>query len=165
MAKTNFIPSKDYLHQIFEYRDKDLYWKISKGAAKIGSKVGAFDKDGYRFTSINYKYYKVHRLIFMMHHGFFPIQVDHINGNKADNSIENLREATHSLNECNKKIQKNNTSGVKGVCWRKDIKKWAVRVAINKKNYRLGYFEDLELASLVAEMAREKYHKEYARHY
>jgi hypothetical protein len=165
MATQNSTLTQDQAKDLFEYRNGDLYWKISKGQAKIGSKVGCFDKEGYRVTIINYKNYKVHRLIFMMHYGFFPQQVDHINGNKSDNHIENLREATHSFNECNKAIQKNNTSGAKGVSWKKDIKKWVVRVGINKKQYRLGCFEDLELASLVAEMAREKYHKEYARHY
>jgi hypothetical protein len=165
MATQNSTLTQDQANDLFEYKNGNLYWKIAKGPAKIGSKVGCFDKDGYKVTTVNYKNYKVHRLIFLMHYGFFPIQVDHINGDKADNSIENLRGATPSLNECNKTIQKNNTSGAKGVSWKKDRKKWDVRVQINRKNYRIGYFEDLELATLVAEMAREKYHKEYARHY
>ncbi len=165
MATQNSTLTQEQAKDLLEYRDGELYWKVSKGPAKIGSRVGCFDKEGYRVTTINYKNYKIHRLIFMMHYGFFPQEVDHINGNKSDNSIENLREATHSLNNCNKIIQKNNTSGIKGVSWKKDRKKWDVRVAINKKNYRIGYFEDLELATLAAEMAREKYHKEYARHY
>jgi hypothetical protein len=100
-----------------------------------------------------------------MFHGVLPTFIDHINNNRLDNRIENLRIATDSQNNCNKGIQANNTSGSKNVKWHERIKKYEVSVQVNKQRKYIGVFEDLELADLVATMAREKYHGSFAKHY
>ena len=69
----------------------------------------------------------------MYHHGYFPEAVDHIDGDRFNNKIENLREATHVENHYNRKVQKNNKSGSKNVCWHKLINKWSVDLTVNKK--------------------------------
>ena len=94
---------------------------------------------------------------------YMPKEVDHIDGNSLNNKIENLREANRSENVCNIGIKKTNTSGYKGVHWDKARNKWMVTVQKNKKIVFNKRFEDLELAVLVAEEARNKYHKEFAR--
>jgi len=66
-------------------------------------------------------------LIFLYHHGYLPKFVDHIDGNKKNNRIENLREATKSQNAMNQKVSTRNTSGIKGVMWHKRDKKWFVQ--------------------------------------
>ena len=153
------------IQDIYEYRDGGLYWKVSNSnTVKIGTKAGHATKHGYRRVAFNGKQLYEHRVIFFYHYGYFPKEIDHINGNKSDNRIENLRETTHSQNMMNVKTQKSNTSGVKGVCWDKSKKKWFARVTINNKIIHLGRFKDLELAELVVIEARNKYHKEFANH-
>jgi len=95
-----------------------------------------------------------------MHTGLNPEIVDHIDRNPSNNIFENLRAATRQQNNSNSGIRKDNTSGVKGVTWHNN--RWDVRVGFNKKRIHLGCFEDLELAELVAEMGREKYHGAFA---
>ena len=72
----------------------------------------------YKHGSIFGYKYTAHRVIWAMHYGEWPDQVDHINHDKADNRIENLRTVTHSENARNRKLNKNNTSGHAGVTWR-----------------------------------------------
>ena len=91
--------------------------------------------------------------------GKFPEnQVDHINGNKSDNSWENLRAATQSENMCN--IPSKDI--VRGVYFNKKTQKWVVSISKNNVRYNIGSFTDLELAELVAIEAKDKYHKEFA---
>ena len=156
--------NKKYLNDIFDYKDGHLYWKIAKQNVKIGHKFGCLRDDGYIVGNLNRKNVREHRLIFMFHHGFLPKEIDHIDGNPSNNHIENLRQADRSKNCMNQRLNSKNTSGVKGVSWRKDKKKWNVRVKIDKKNIHLGYFDDIELAELVAIEGRNKYHGQFARH-
>jgi len=157
MADINFTLTKDYLHQIFKYKDGELFW------IKNGKKVGSNHPKGYRQTSLNKKAYLVHRLIYMMFYGYMPNEIDHVNGQRADNKIENLRPA-NSKNQQNAKIRKDNKFGVKGVYWFKELQKWKVDIGICGKRKYIGVFKDLELAELVAIEARDKYHGKFARH-
>lgn len=145
------------------YENGNLYWKVKvTRQINAGDLAGHTDVRGYRVIRINKKLYKAHRIIFFMHHGFLPKYVDHINGNKSDNRIENLREATHSQNAHNSKIRKDSKVGVKNVRWDRSNNKWRVDVQINKKRIFFGRYEDLELAELVAIEARNKYHGDFA---
>ena len=98
-----------------------------------------------------------------MFNGYFPQEVDHIDGNKTNNKIENLRAATKSQNQHNSKINKNNKSGVKGVCWDKRKNKWKSQVALNKKNYYLGHFDNIEQATTIVNKFRKEKHLQFAR--
>ena len=81
--------TQDYVKQLFEYRDGELYWKVKYSQrVKIGAKAGALDGDEYFRISINGKRYLNHRLIFLMHHGYLPEYLDHIDGNPSNNKIE-----------------------------------------------------------------------------
>jgi hypothetical protein len=119
-------------------------------------------KTGYRHVSWLGKIHKVHRLIFLLEYGYLPQEVDHINMNRADNRLENLRPANRSENQCNRRAIASNTSGYPGVSWHKQSKAWTVRLIKNGKNYRFGYFKDFELAGLVSQEARSKYHGAFA---
>jgi hypothetical protein len=157
--------TQDYVKQLFEYRDGELYWKNSPAnSVKIGAKAGTLNHTCYYQIKIKDKKYLNHRLIFLMHNGYLPECLDHIDGNRVNNRIENLRPATLTENQHNRKLNKNNTSGVKGVSWRKLANKWAVKIVVNNKQKHLGYFDDLELADLVAQEARDKYHGAFANH-
>lgn len=90
------------------------------------------------------------------------LEVDHINGNKLDNRLKNLRLCTKAENHRNRGLQKSNTSGYKGVHWHKKTKKWLVRIAFNGKRYHLGYFTDIRKAGRAYDAAAKKYHKHFA---
>lgn len=152
------------LHELLEYRDGALYWKVDRGSQKCKGKKAGCENLGYmkfRVREIGGSML-VHRAIFAMHHGYFPAEIDHINGNKLDNRIENLREVSRSQNRMNIGRNGQNKSGCKNVYFYKN--KWGVRIIVDKKRLFLGVFEDLELADLVAHAAREKYHGAYANH-
>jgi hypothetical protein len=153
MTKAIDLPSKEFLLSLFDYKDGDLYRKPEKS--------GTVDGGGYIQTGIKGRYYKNHRLIFMMHHGYCPEYIDHVNGNKLDNRIENLRAATHSENLYNRKLQSNNLSGVKGVSWDKSSKKWKARISVDGKDLLLGKFDSIEEARDTVNEARKK-HGEFA---
>jgi len=158
--------TQDLLHELFEYRDGVLYWKVAKAnKIKVGDAAGSLNKtSGYFFTMINRKKYSNHRLIFLMHHGYLPQCLDHIDGNKINNRIENLRPATIAENCRNSRIGKNNTSGVKGVNWVNHVKKWRARITVDRKTVMEKYFKTIEEAAEAVKKAREELHGEYARH-
>jgi hypothetical protein len=155
------IISQEYLREIFDYRDGKLYWKKARSKIQIGKETGSLTMYGYYGTKLNGKFYKTHRLIFMWHYGFLPSQVDHINGIRNDNRIENLRPATNGQNQHNAKIGKNNTSGIKGVYKHKN--KWRVRLMIDGVSKSFGLYNDIDYAKFVADAMRYKYHQEFAR--
>ncbi len=165
MATQNSTPTQEQVKSLFNYKDGDLYWKksLTKNHFELNKKAGSLRGNKYLRVFINKKSYANHRIIFLYHYGYLPKFIDHIDNNKLNNKIENLREATVQQNNCNTKLRKDNTSGIKGV--HKVQKKWLVRVQINNKRKIIGRFDDLELAELVAIEARNKYHKEFARHH
>lgn len=154
------------INNTFEYKDGIVYWKKSRSnRINAGSIAGYKDKKrGY--ISINFagKTMYAHQIVFFMFNGYLPKEVDHIDNNQSNNKIENLRASIRSENASNRGLQKNNKSGAKGVSSYKDTGLWRVRVKINKKEKHIGYFDDFELAELVAIEARNKYHGKFARH-
>lgn len=151
--------NKELASKLFLYKDGILYWKIIKL-----EEAGYRRKDGYIYgVKVMGKSYLAHRIIFLLHHGYMPKVVDHIDGNPSNNRIENLRECSMQTNQYNRKINKNNTSGIKNVYFAKNRNKWRVELKINKRKVSFGSYADLELAELVAFEARSKYHKEFSR--
>ena len=158
--------TQEIVKHYFELKDDCLYWKnvVHLNQSKlIGQKAGSIHSTGYRHITFMGKQHKAHRLIWLYVYGYLPKEIDHINGDRQDNRLENLREVTRSQNQYNKVIQKNTVSGIKGVSWHKKSKSWVVRLCVEKQSKNFGYFKDIELAELVALEARDKYHKGYAR--
>ena len=157
--------TQQLVKELFEYKDGVLYWKIKfSRSVNIGDKSGFIEKTGYCRNRINGKQYASHRLIYLYHHGYLPEFIDHIDNNPLNNRIENLREATAAQNQYNKKINKNNTSGVKGVHWHVRNKKWQVQLRIDGKPKSFGSYHDIEVAKFIAETMRHKYHGQFANH-
>jgi len=111
----------------------------------------------YAFTSINGKSISMHRLLMNPSKGQ---EIDHINGNGLDNRQENLRICSHLENMRNRKLHKNNKSGVKGV-YRSD-NKWRVQIRVNKKAIEIGQFLNLEDARIARNLAARKYFGKFA---
>ena len=157
--------SKEEIEKHLDYKDGKLFWKESRCCNKIkkGSEAGTMTVSGYRTVSINGKQTRSHRLIYILHFGHAPEIIDHINGDKLDNRIENLRPANDMTNQFNSKLSTKNTSGVKGVVWCKDRNKWKVQIQKNKKTHFFGYFDDINDAEECMKLARSGLHGEYAR--
>lgn len=116
------------LEEAFRYDENTgkLYWKISRGnQVKVGAEVTNKGSHGYIEVKYDGRSYLVHRLTWQLFHRRKPSQyIDHINGNKLDNRIENLRECSMSTNIANAKLFSNNKSGARGVSWSKTMSAW-----------------------------------------
>lgn len=157
--------NKELLHEMFEYKDGNLFYKISTAKCiKIGDIAGTINKLGYIQIQINYKLYLAHRLVWTYHNGEIQtgFEIDHIDRNPSNNKIENLRIATRSQNCSNRTKQENNTSGFKGVSWSKQRKKWIAMIWNNNKQIYIGLFATPELASEAYNHATIKLHKDFA---
>ena len=133
--------------------DVDIYDEISKFS------WGKY-ANGYCATYINGKCVPIHRLITNAPKGKV---VDHINGDKKDNTISNLRICDKSQNAFNTGLNSNNTSGVKGVWYRKDTNKWVAEIKVNGKKKSLGCYAEKEDAIRVRKEAEIEYAKEFRR--
>jgi hypothetical protein len=153
------------LKELFDYQDGQLFRKNGKSA------VIASGKQRYERVTIKGKAYALHRMIYLWSHGTLPEIIDHIDGNRENNRIENLREATQQQNCLNSKHRITSKSPYKNVYLQPPVKNaewkrnWVVSLMVNKKRKYIGSFQDLELAGLVATEARNLYHGQYARHF
>jgi hypothetical protein len=99
---------------------------------------------GYLCVDILGRNYKAHRVIWAYHHGEWPAgQIDHINGDRCDNRLSNLRVVTNAINSKNRRAGTANTSGFVGVGWLKVRKKWGAQIMVNGKTISLGRFSDI----------------------
>ena len=159
------VVTQEFLKEHFEYRDGHLFWaKPTARGVKINQQFGCYDKDGYRVGSLKGKRYYEHRLIWLYHCGEWPKdQIDHINGIKDDNQIENLREATIQQNNFNKKSEKDSSSQYKGVHWHKPSKKWVAGYRYKRKRYHVGYYDTELEAAKAYDLATASIHKNFQR--
>lgn len=97
------------------------------------------------------KSYAAHSVCWAMHHGHWPIEIDHINGIKYDNRILNLREVTRRQNSCNRPVRSDCQSGIQGVSLRKG--RWRARICINGKLVQVGSFDTIGEAALARKAA------------
>lgn len=151
----------DLAHDMFEYQGGDLIRRkdsASNFAGKKGEIAGSKRKDGYRKVIINKHAYLSHRIIWLMFHGEFPRhQIDHINGIRDDNRIENLRDVNSSENNKNKAMDSRNSTGVAGVYWFKRDNRWMARIQSDGKDDFLGYFDIFEDAVKARKEAELEY--------
>lgn len=114
---------------------------------------------GYARVWVNGRYLYAHRIIYAIIHGEMPEgEIDHINGNRIDNRIENLREVSTVENMHNSKIYKTNKSGFTGVYWDTQRQKWQAYIMVDNRQINLGRFENFEDAVEARKMAKMEYH-------
>ncbi len=141
-------------------------WSAAKWNTRNAGRV-AFTADsgrGYRQGAIFGRTHKAHRVIWVLVYGEWPPEeIDHINGDRSDNRLGNLRLATPSQNAWNKGIYSNNTSGFKGVSWDTGTQKWAANIRVNGRQRRIGVFETAEAAHAAYRDEAANLHGEFAR--
>lgn len=131
-----------------------------------GNVAGSIDSYGYWQITIGNKFYRAHRLAWLWMTGELPArQIDHICGDKLNNSFANLRPATHGQNLRNRGAQSNNMSGRKGVSWNKKASKWSVQIDADGCRSHLGFYDEdkLDDAASAYERAAKELHGEFAR--
>ena len=154
--------TKEMVLERFEYIDGAIYWKTKPAiSVTIGKRAGGDHGDGYRCVSINNKRYLEHRIIFLMNHGYLPQFIDHIDCNRSNNKIENLREASIFQNNQNNPNVRS-ASGVKGVYFNKKRNKYQCQLWVNGKCKSVGYFENFDAAKNAMLEARAHFHKNFA---
>ena len=152
-----------YMESILDYNPEtgELKWKVFRGSrAKKGQIAGctvAYKNNRYRKLQINKKNYFAHRIIYCLMTDEWPeYEIDHIDGNGLNNKWANLRAATRSQNNMNRK-------GLKGVTWDKGRKKWFAKIKKNHKQYFLGRYNNKEDAIQAYNKAALKHFGEFAK--
>lgn len=156
--------SHGYLTKVLDCNSEagEPIWKISPSRSiKAGTRAGVVNKTGYRLISINNIRYKAGRLAWLYHYGGWPSdetpQIGHMNGNRPDGRIVNLRQVTDEQNSRNQKVRSANTSGRTGVQFHKPIGKWMAVIRNNGKYECLGYYAKFEDAVKAREAAEIRY--------
>jgi len=156
----NMFLSDDEIIYCFNSKGELLFFTEINQEQYVKCHVWCKLADGYSGSMINGKVVAVHRVLTCAPEGMI---VDHINGNKKDNRISNLRVCNKSENAYNSKLNSKNTSGYKGVYFRKDTQKWAAEIKHYGKKISLGSFLLKNEAVKARELAEEKYAKEFRR--
>ena len=123
-----------------------------------GKVAGTLSSDGYFAISIFKQRFLSHRLAWAMHHDEWPENdIDHINGVRSDNRIDNLRSVTRSENRKNAALHGRNTSGVSGVNWFSPASLWRARIGVDGETIDLGYFKTKDEAIISRKKAESHY--------
>lgn len=135
-------------HDHYEYRCGKLYRKYKKHNHPAGKECGFIDQVGYVRTKLNSKMTFAHRIVWEMHNGKISdgMEIDHLNGVKSDNRIENLRSVPHAVNMKNKMSYKNNKTGFTGVFYNEESSSYDAYITCNGKRKRLGSYRTIEEA-------------------
>lgn len=153
--------TKDGLHQVFDYKEGQLFWKIKprRSTAKIGDSAGTFGASGR--CEINFQAKRAHRyrVIFLMHHGWCPPIIDHINGDPSDDRIANLRPATKQQNAANSKLKEGLFKGVT----LHHTGKFVAQICIDGSHFHLGNYETAEEAAVAYDKAALENFGDFAR--
>lgn len=112
---------------------------------------------GYSVIQFKGKQSLTHRVAWFLTHGYWAKEIDHINGNRNDNRLVNLRSVTRIENSKNACISKRNTSGYIGVGFDKKRNKWTASINVNYKRKALGYFDKKDEAITARKEAEVKY--------
>lgn len=157
--------TQERLKQLLSYDEATgvFTWRVTRtGSATSGSVAGRGSDRGYIQIMVDGRRIYAHRLAWLYVHGNFPPEeIDHINRQKDDNRIANLRPATVAQNQKNRSVNSNNASGRKGIYWYKRDNKWMAQARLNGKRHYLGVFHTAEAAADAYDAFARKHHGEF----
>ncbi|MCZ8113828.1 HNH endonuclease [Silanimonas sp.] len=152
----------DFVRSILDFDPHSgrLTWRENRGGIAAGSDAGTTHIKGYRVISVNKRLYKAHRLAWLHHYGEWPSRdIDHVNGNNADNRIANLRLATSKENQQNRRrANKNSQSGLLGASYDESRGLWQARIKVDGRQLYIGRFATAEEAHAAYLKAKAELH-------
>jgi hypothetical protein len=177
MTKPIPLPSQEYLHKCLLYnpdtgvltykeRDREDFpkktnpktWNTKYADKQITCRI----KTGYVRVVLHGKQYKAHRIIWKMIHNEEPEQIDHVNGVRHDNRLENLRPCTNATNAMNKKPRDLRGDGIKGISWITKRGMWRAEIKCDGKRRCLGYFSNRDDAAMAYSDAAKELFRDFA---
>jgi hypothetical protein len=169
MPMANKFPSPAELHALMRYEDGKLIWR-ERGNGKFDNQFAYKEagckkrSDGYSIVAWNKSGILVHRVVWTMFNRQLEKgeDIDHINGNRADNRIENLRLCSRTENLRNAQKRKDNQSGFKNVNWNALTNSWRVKFAVDGKSKCFGLYLDKDEAVEVSKIVRRCLHGQFA---
>jgi len=154
------LPTQAEIKQLLHYDPVTgvFRWRFARTSRiKPWDVAGSLNANGYTYINWSKKLMLAHRMAWVYMTGEWPKQhIDHIDGNPANNSLVNLREATNKQNHENQSLRTDNTSGFRGVSWSKQKKKWKAYITHNKKQIYAGFFSTPQEASIAAKAKRQE---------
>ncbi len=165
-------PSPELIRQLIHFDGQHYFWKPRPRSMFVSDRsYGHWNAEfagkqtmlsppsnDYAMITIREKNYQAHRVIWAFHYGEWPIGcIDHINGDKTDNRLCNLRVTSHAENMKNQKRRSTNTSGVTGVCWSKKDKRWVASIKVDGRSKHLGSFAVFDAAVSARKLAETNY--------
>lgn len=164
MKKEEKMLTQDRLKELLDYDEHTgiFTWIVSRGKCKAGSVAGIIHPSGYILIGVCWKKYLAHRLAWAFAFGEFPSKdLDHKDGNRSNNAISNLREATRSENKQNMHIARiGNSTGLLGASYDKQKNKYRAQICVNGKRKYIGLFETAKEAH-AAYLSAKRYMHEF----
>lgn len=154
--ETGILTWRDRDAEFAKQRNVSLKYIASWNASHAGKRAHTELPRGYVGVSILGIHYMAHRVIWKMVYGVEPDHIDHINGDKGDNRLLNLRDVDASENQRNRKMNSNNSTGYVGVQWCRTHKKYVARIGVSGKTRTLGRFSQLADAISVRKAAEKE---------
>ena len=153
------------VRSLFDYDPETgvMRYRVSRRRLRAGMAAGCLRPDGRVYIMVEKRNYARSRLAFLHFHGRWPeCEIDHVNRNRSDDCIDNLREATRPENGANTRSQPSST-GVRGVHLRDNPNRpYEASITVRGAYRYLGSFATLRQAAATVDAAREKYHGEFA---
>jgi hypothetical protein len=135
-------------------------WLVGRGGTKPGDVMASKHNAGYLVGRIDRQPYLLHRLAWFYVHGVWPTdQIDHVNRNRSDNRLSNLRECDGAGNCQNVKPHADGSSGVLGVSFHRGARKWLAQITVKGRHVHLGLFEDKHEAGAAYLQAKCRIHQ------
>lgn len=154
-----------FMKEFMIYKNPGMFWRtdIVRPGVKRGTRIGSLNDERYRVAALFGKQYREHHLVWLWHHGRWPIEIDHKNRRKACNRIDNLRECTRPKNSANAPGRRTaRTSTFKGVSYGTRDKKWRATIVADEVYKSLGYFSEEIDAAKAYDEAAKRLHGEFA---
>jgi hypothetical protein len=161
------LPDLETIESLLHYDPEtgEFTWKVDNRRARKGSVAGTISVYGYRIIKIKPNFYRAHRLAFLLMTGNDPgeLEIDHIDGDRANNRWENIRAASTGQNNRNRKVNRLNKLGIKGVKWKQKQQCYRGTVMVDGKEKTV---QSVSLDKVVSRLRaiRDEMHGEYANH-
>lgn len=150
--------TQNRLQELLEYNPElgAFYWKVARGSVPKGAEAGYINKNGYRIILIDKKQHRAHRLVYLYYGKQINGEIDHINHDRADNRLANLRDVNRLQNTRNRGLAKKNKYGISGVSIHKPTSRWVAEIGIAGKSKFLKSSKDFFEACCARKSAESK---------